>query len=148
MKNGIKKLQPVGGRVNIIKNKKYTLIDDCYNANPVSMKASIDVLTYANTRKVAILGDMFELGENENALHGSIGEYITNKNIEVLITIGQLSKYIEEYAIAEGYRGECIHFEMLDEFFNEYSNILKDNDTILVKASHGMHLEKIINMLT
>lgn len=148
MKKGIEKLQPVGGRVNIIKNDKYTLIDDCYNANPVSMKASIDVLTYANTRKVAILGDMFELGENENALHGSIGEYISGKSIEVLITIGKLSKYIEEYAIKCGYKGECNHFDELDDFITEYSNILKENDTILVKASHGMHLEKIINMLT
>ena len=111
------------------------------------MKASIDVLTYANTRKIAILGDMFELGENENALHGSIGEYIAEKSIEVLITIGKLSKYIEEYAVKSGYKGECIHFDELDEFITEYSNILKENDTILVKASHGMHLEKIINML-
>lgn len=148
IKKGIEKLQPVGGRVNIIKNHKFTLIDDCYNANPVSMKASIDVLTYANTRKIAILGDMFELGENENALHGSIGEYIAEKSIEVLITIGKLSKYIEEYAVKSGYKGECIHFDELDEFITEYSNILKENDTILVKASHGMHLEKIINMLT
>lgn len=148
MKKGIEKMEPVGGRVNIIKNDKYTLIDDCYNANPVSMKASIDVLAYANTRKVAILGDMFELGENEKELHGDIGEYLAKKDIELLITIGHLSKYIEEYAISNEYKGECVHFDMLDEFLEEYHNILKVNDTILVKASHGMHLEKIINMLT
>ena len=148
MKNGIEKLEPVGGRVNIIKTDKYTLIDDCYNANPVSMKASIDVLTYANNRKVAILGDMFELGKDEKALHGSIGLHIANTSIDILVTIGQLSVCIDEYAVLNGYKGEIIHFNTLDEFMLERANILKDGDTVLVKASHGMHLEKIINSLT
>ena len=148
MKKGIEKLEPVGGRVNIIKTDKYTLIDDCYNANPVSMKASIDVLTYADTRKVAILGDMFELGEKENALHGSIGEHIADKNVDILITIGNLSKSIDEYAINNDYKGEIIHFSSLEEFFNRENVIFSNGDTILVKASHGMHLEKIINSLT
>ena len=148
MKKGIEKLEPVGGRVNIIKTGTYTLIDDCYNANPVSMKASIDVLGYANTRKVAILGDMFELGEKEVALHGSIGEHIASTNIDVLITIGNLSSNIDKYATNNGYKGNVIHFNELAEFMNEYNNILISGDTILVKASHGMHLEKIINSLT
>ena len=148
IKKGIEKLEPVGGRVNIIKTDTYTLIDDCYNANPISMKASIDVLGYANTRKVAILGDMFELGEKEAALHGSIGEHIATTEIDVLITIGSLSSYIDEYAINNGYKGKVIHFNELDEFMNKYINILNAGDTILVKASHGMHLEKIINSLT
>lgn len=148
MKKGIEKLEPVGGRVNIIKTDMYTLIDDCYNANPVSMKASIDVLGYANTRKVAILGDMFELGEKEAALHGGIGEHIAATDIDVLITIGKLSSNIDEYAINNGYKGKIIHFNELDEFMNEYVKILNVGDTILVKASHGMHLEKIINSLT
>ena len=148
MKKGIEKLEPVGGRVNIIKTKKYTLIDDCYNANPVSMKASIDVLTYASTRKVAILGDMFELGENENALHGTIGKHISDKNVDVLITIGTLSKNIDDYAVENGYKGKIIHFDVLDDLFIQYDHILLEGDTILVKASHGMHLEKVINTLT
>ena len=148
MKNGIEKLEPVGGRVNIIKTDKYTLIDDCYNANPVSMKASIDVLTYASGRKVAILGDMFELGKDEKILHGSIGEHIANTSIDVLVTIGDLSNNIDEYAISNGYKGEVIHFDTLDEFMLNCSNILIEGDTVLVKASHGMHLEKIINSLT
>ena len=148
MKKGIEKLEPVGGRVNIIKTDRFTLIDDCYNANPVSMKASIDVLTYANTRKVAILGDMFELGVKENELHGSIGTHLADKNIDMLVSIGELSKNIDKYALESGYKGEIIHFDTLDEFISGYSNILNDGDTVLVKASHGMHLEKIIKLLT
>ena len=62
---GIEKLVPIAGRNNLIEAKHYTIIDDCYNANPASMKSSLDVLAYADTRKVAILGDMGELGADE-----------------------------------------------------------------------------------
>ncbi len=148
MKQGIAKLKPVGGRVNIIKSDSYTIIDDCYNANPVSMKASIDVLKYADTRKVAILGDMFELGADEENLHKGIGEYISSTDIDVLITVGKLSSHIDIGATENGYKGENIHFNTLDECIDNIQDNLKDNDTVLVKASHGMHLEKIINSLT
>ena len=62
--SGIRNLKAIGGRNNIFTTNGITVIDDCYNANPMSMKASINVLSQANGRKVAILGDMFELGEN------------------------------------------------------------------------------------
>lgn len=148
MKKAIERIQPVGGRVNIIKENGYTIIDDCYNANPVSMKASIDVLTYATGRKVAILGDMFELGVNEAELHGSIGEHIAGTEVDLLMTIGELSKNIDEYARKYAFKGEIVHFNELSEFLEAYESYLQKGDTILVKASHGMHLEKIINALT
>lgn len=148
MKQGIAKLKPVGGRVNIIKSDRYTIIDDCYNANPVSMKASIDVLKYADTRKVAILGDMFELGADEVKLHGDIGCYVSETDIDVLVTVGSLSKNIDMGAKDNGYSGVCIHYETLEECLADLENNLDKDDTILVKASHGMHLEKIINSLT
>lgn len=148
MKDGIAKLKPVGGRVNIIRHEEYTIIDDCYNANPVSMKASIDVLKCAEGRRVAVLGDMFELGADENMLHGEIGEYMADTQIEVLITVGNLSKNIYKEAFERGYSGDMIHYDTLEECIKGISqNIMKD-DIILVKASHGMHLEKIINTLT
>ena len=74
--DGIADLKTISGRNNIIKTSKYTLIDDCYNANPVSMKASVDVLDMAIGRKVCILGNMYELGENEKNLHYDVGQYI------------------------------------------------------------------------
>lgn len=148
MKAGIEKMQPVGGRVNIIKKNGFTIIDDCYNANPVSMKASVDVLSYAQGRKVAILGDMFELGKDEAKLHGAIGEHIANTDTYLLMTIGELSKNIDEQAKLNGFKGIIVHSDTLEEFLGIYSQYLEDGDTILVKASHGMHLEKIINSLT
>ena len=90
--DGITDLKTISGRNNIIKTSKYTLIDDCYNANPVSMKASVDVLDMAIGRKVCILGNMYELGEDEKNLHYDVGQYIGTKNIDVLITIGDLAR--------------------------------------------------------
>lgn len=150
MKHGISKLKPVGGRVNIIKSDRYTIIDDCYNANPVSMKASIDVLKYADARKIAILGDMFELGTDEVKLHREVGTYLAKKdmNIDVLVTVGGLAKNIKEEAICTGFSGLTVHYGTLEECLEDIENKLKTNDTILIKASHGMHLEKIINTLT
>ena len=70
---GIESLQPVSGRFHIIETERFTIIDDCYNANPVSMKASLEVLQDGLGRKVAILGDMGELGAREAELHGQVG---------------------------------------------------------------------------
>lgn len=148
MKAGIEKIEPVSGRVNVIREKGYTIIDDCYNANPVSMKASIDVLSYAEGRKVAVLGDMYELGQDEVLLHGSVGEHISKYNIDVLITIGEISKNIGLYAEKSGFKGQIIHCDNIDSFVNVYSAYINKGDTVLVKASHGMHLEKVINLLT
>lgn len=145
---GIEKLQPVSGRNNIIRVNEITVIDDCYNANPVSMKASIDVLSYAETRKVAILGDMFELGSEEAALHAEIGDYIYNKNIDVVVLAGKLMKnaYLKLYETNESYN--LYYFERADDMVPELEHIIQPEDTILVKASHGMNFIKIVDYFT
>ncbi len=145
---GIEKLQPVSGRNNIIHINEITLIDDCYNANPVSMKASIDVLSYADTRKVAILGDMFELGIEEAELHAEIGDYIYNKNIDVVVLAGKLMKnaYLKLHETNESYN--LYYFERADDMIPELEHIIRPEDTILVKASHGMNFIKIVDYFT
>lgn len=138
IKKGIASVKAVSGRSNIISTNDYTLIDDCYNANPVSMKAAIDLLNLANTRKVAILGDMYELGENEKALHKEVGDYAKENGIDVLISIGELSRNM----ICADY-----HFDTKEEFLDLKDTILQKGDSILIKASHGMHLEEILGAL-
>jgi len=96
IRDGIESLESLSGRNHIIKKNGFIIIDDCYNANPVSMKASIDVINTAIGRKVCILGDMFELGVNERTLHYEIGEYLATKEIDVLITVGSLAKEISD----------------------------------------------------
>ena len=80
--DGIANMETLAGRNHIIRTDSLLILDDCYNANPVSMKSSIDVLASSKGRKVAILGDMFELGEEEKQLHYGVGEYFKNKNID------------------------------------------------------------------
>ncbi|MBR3808663.1 MAG: UDP-N-acetylmuramoyl-tripeptide--D-alanyl-D-alanine ligase, partial [Lachnospiraceae bacterium] len=98
IKAGMKKVSAVSGRSNIMPLQDFVLIDDCYNANPVSMKAAIDLLQSANKRRVAVLGDMFELGEEEEKLHYEVGEY-TGGKVDLLICVGNLAKNIYEGAM-------------------------------------------------
>ena len=143
IKAGIETLASVSGRNNMIATDALLIIDDCYNANPVSVKASLDVLAGADTRKVAILGDMFELGENEKELHAECGRYAAEKGIDILICIGELSRNT-----ARGAEGiTCYHFHTKADFFQKCQNILQNNDTVLVKASHGMEFPEIVERL-
>ena len=145
IKAGIEALVPVSGRNNLIETDSLMIIDDCYNANPVSTKASLDVLATADTRKVAILGDMFELGENEKELHYGVGKHAAEKGIDLVICIGGLS---ENTAKGASYSNtEVRYFETKAEFLSQADKFLKKGDTVLVKASHGMEFPEIVEKL-
>lgn len=88
---GIGKVAAVSGRTHIISHPHYTIIDDCYNANPASVKAALDLLALADTRKVAILGDMLNLGENSRQLHEEIGSYAVAAGIDIIYCVGEES---------------------------------------------------------
>lgn len=145
---GIASVPSVSGRSNILRLNNITIIDDCYNANPVSMKAAIDLLKLADTRKVAILGDMFELGKNEVNLHYEIGTYAALSGIDVLICVGSLSENMFQGAQNANSIKEFLYFKTRDELMNELPKLLHNNDTILVKASHSMGFERIVTQLT
>ncbi len=145
IKAGIEALVPVSGRNNMISTDSLLIIDDCYNANPISTKASLDVLATADSRKVAILGDMFELGENEKELHRSVGEHAAEKEIDVLVCIGPLSKYTADGAL--GKETAVHHFETKADFLAQAESLLRKDDCILVKASHGMEFPEIVEKL-
>lgn len=142
---GIESLVPVSGRNNLIETESLLVIDDCYNANPISMKASLDVLATADSRKVAILGDMFELGENEKQLHYEVGVHAADKKIDLVICIGELSKETAK-GVASGDSKVC-YFETKAAFLKEADGLLQKNDAILVKASHGMEFPEIVEYL-
>lgn len=147
IREGLEKLQPVGGRFRLIETDKMTIVDDCYNANPVSVKASLDVLSCAQGRKVAILGDMFELGERENALHESVGSHAAQVGVDLLICVGARSRHTAEGAEKTSGCGQVMRVDTLDELFEKLPGLLQKGDTVLVKASHGMHFEKVIEKL-
>ena len=146
IKAGIEGLPSIPGRNHIIKTDKIIILDDCYNANPISMKASIDVLDMAIGRKVAVLGDMGELGDDASALHKEVGEYAAKKGIDVVCAIGPVSKALAEGADS-GASTEVHWFETKQEFLDTYKDIIRPGDNVLVKASHGMAFPEIVDAL-
>ncbi len=151
IKEGIENVKPVGGRSNLIVLENRVIIDDCYNANPVSMKAAIDLLKQADTRKVAILGDMFELGSNEHKMHDEIGKYVVEADIDVLVCVGELSENMYQGAAKfkeeTGKKTLIYHRNSTTEAIGGLFDIVEKGDTILVKASHGMHFSRIVDAL-
>lgn len=139
---GIGKVQAVAGRSNVIHLEDKILIDDCYNANPVSMEAAIMLLNTAKSRKVAILGDMFELGEEEVKMHAGIGAFAAKQGIDLLICVGTLSEYM--YLTAKEKGQNVVYFPTVETLQKELPSLLRKNDTILLKASHGMGFASLI----
>lgn len=151
MERGIMSVEAIGGRNHIIKKETVTIIDDCYNANPVSMKAALDLLDLAIGRKVAVLGDMFELGEDSDQLHESVGAHAANTNVDVLLCIGENAKHIEKGACLQkeklvNAKLKVLHFENKESFLKKKDALILDGDTILLKASHGMHFETMLDV--
>ncbi|MGC4018524.1 MAG: UDP-N-acetylmuramoyl-tripeptide--D-alanyl-D-alanine ligase [Muricomes sp.] len=147
IKRGIEALVPLAGRNNLIRTKHFTIIDDCYNANPASMKASLDVLSQAEGRSVAVLGDMFELGASEFDMHFAVGQYAAKAGISQLICIGTLAEWIARGAASESSDMEVYFYDTKAEFLEHLDSLMKENDTILVKASHGMEFPEIVEAL-
>lgn len=144
---GIASVQTIAGRTNLLQVKGMTVIDDCYNANPVSMKASIDVLAHTSGRRIAVLGDMGELGAEEKELHRSIGKAVAASGIDALFCAGTLA---EEYAREAKANPECeVHYKKTrEEMTEELLAYVKEGDTVLVKASHFMEFPKVVEALT
>ena len=147
MKRGIESVKTIGGRSNLIHKEGMTIIDDCYNANPVSMKASIDVLAAAPDRKIAVLGDMGELGENEKELHAMVGEHFKGKGIDVLFAAGVLSENLAQAVKKCSPQTEVHYFKSKDELTAELLPYVKSGDTVLVKASHFMGFPEVVGQL-
>jgi UDP-N-acetylmuramoyl-tripeptide--D-alanyl-D-alanine ligase len=145
IEKGIKSVVALAGRGEIIAGNHYTLIDESYNANPVSMKATLDALAQTEGRRVAILGDMFELGENSDALHKEVGSYAKAIGIDLLICIGENARHIYDGAMEEKTENDTMtrYFETKEEFMKHKEELLQTGDTILIKASHGMHFETL-----
>ena len=145
----------VKGRGEIYEASGIKIIDDSYNAAPASMKAGLKVLNDMPTegRKIAVLADMLELGENEAQYHRQVGEYMAEKGIlpDGLILLGPLSENIEE-GFKEGLPEGGIektatnikHFSELSELSAFLKTYLKPGDTVLFKGSNSMGLSKVV----
>lgn len=144
---GIEAVETIGGRSNLIETGGLIIIDDCYNANPVSMRASLDVLSNGLARTVAVLGDMGELGENEKQLHYEVGAYAAEKQIDTIFCAGPLSRETARGACDTNDWCEVFHFDSRDEMQSHLLEYLQEGDTVLVKASHFMDYPKVVEAL-
>lgn len=144
IKAGIEHARTIDGRTNLIETGRLTVIDDCYNANPLSMKASIDVLATALGRTIAVLGDMGDLGQNERELHYEVGRHLAEKNIDILFCAGRLSHEIARAARENRAACEVHEFDSRDEMLKELLPFLAEGDSVLVKASHFMEFSEVV----
>jgi UDP-N-acetylmuramoyl-tripeptide--D-alanyl-D-alanine ligase len=135
------RLKPYRLRSEIFRAEGIVFINDCYNANPVSMKQALDVLAdYKSTgRKIAVLGDMLELGDREEAYHVEVGEYASQKKVDILLSYGNLAEnYLADFKGA--FKKHFDNKKALAEYLKQN---LKTGDVVLIKGSRGMALEDI-----
>lgn len=145
--SGILNFELTKNRMEIKKKNNITIINDCYNANYDSMKAVLDFLgTNKNNRKIAVLGDMLELGEFSVELHKKVGMEVSKNKIDILITVGKSSKNISSSAKDCGMdKNNIFEFSNNKEAINKIKAIMEENDIILVKASNGMKFKEIVD---
>ena len=122
-----------------------TIIDDSYNAAPLSMRAALDLLTACQPRRIALLGDMYELGSEEQAAHRSLGVYAASR-CDWLIAVGERSRDLIDAAREAGHEQACWVAEP-EQAAEILRQSLEPSDTVLVKASHAMHLERVVERL-
>ncbi len=138
--------RPAHHRMELLPGVKYTyIIDDAYNASPLSMHAALENLkSLPGKRKVAVLGDMLEIGKYAMDAHEAIGK-LAAKSADVLVTVGARAKFIAEGAREAGMQKKAIYeFEDADAAAKPTQALLRKGDLILVKASHGLHLDKVV----
>ena len=148
--DGIANFELTKRRMQVEKNaNNITIINDCYNANYDSMKAALEYLGKINAkRKIAVLGDMLELGSFSKELHEKVGEEVVKNNIDMLVTVGEEAKYIVSKAQENGLDNNKIYAcKNNDEAVNVIKKISNSGDAILLKASNAMNFQEIFNKL-
>lgn len=152
IQTGIGMAKTIAGRTNLLKIHDMNVIDDCYNANPVSMEAALDVLSHAKGRTIAVLGDMGELGTDEKELHYSVGRCAAMKHIHTVFCAGTLAKEyqsgIESLKGSDGFITNVFYFEDREKMTEALLGYAEAGDNILIKASHFMEFPKVVEALT
>ncbi len=155
IRDGLLNFTPAAMRQNFIEKDGYTVIEDCYNASPESMKAGLEVLCHTaekrHLRPVAVLGDMLELGAVSDDAHFAIGERVASAGIEKLITFGNAAKSIARGAVSCGMDENAITVldssAPIEENTEKIRVLIRKGDAVLFKASRAMALERIIALL-
>lgn len=145
---GVQHFAPTKMRMNILQRQDgITILDDTYNANPQSMRAAVEVLSKTQgARKIAVLGDMFELGALAPALHAGVGAYLGKAGVDCLVAVGELAEHIYS-AARESQVPEVYWRATKEEALPVLEHVLTPGSTVLVKASRGMAFEELVEHL-
>ena len=144
IKEGIESFELTKKRMDIVELKNgIKIINDAYNASLESMTASLKVLSEFKERKIAVLGDMFELGDFSEELHKKVGKEVVKNNIDILIACGENARYIADVAREKMDKENVYILRKTEEIKPLLEKIVKNNDVILFKASNGMKFYKI-----
>lgn len=142
----LKNYRPAAGRMELLPGIKSSyLLNDCYNASPNSMHAALDTLkSLPAERKIAVLGDMLEIGKYTMEAHERVGRLVA-KIVEVLVTVGPRAKFIADAAQKSGLNRKNIYsFDIAEQAVGQVQNLIKKGDLVLVKGSRAMELEKVV----
>ena len=142
---GLSNFEQTGRRQKVVDSEGVTVIEDCYNANPDSMKAALAMFKdFPCKRRFALLGDMLELGELSREAHEELGRLAAESGLYCLITYGEQAKRTAVVAAAKGV--ETLHADSYREAADALLSRVQPGDAVLVKASHGMALEKVLDI--
>ena len=142
---GLRDCEYSGERLEIIRHKDIEIINDCYNASPDSIRAALKVLSYSDKpRKVAILGDVLEMGGFAADAHRELGKDAVSA--DMLITAGKNARELAEGAKAAGMK-DVISYDTTDELLEDIEKLVRPGDCVLVKASHGMKFVKMTDAI-
>ena len=148
IREGLARFQNMAGRQEIFEAKGCTVISDCYNAGPESMAAALQVLGNRTGRRIAVLGDMLELGEASAAAHEQVGK-LAAKNADYLLSYGNYAEFMVRGAMSSGMQANhAAAFTDKTELFRHLRQIAHPGDVLLFKGSRGMRMEHLVEAFT
>ncbi|MFC0472633.1 UDP-N-acetylmuramoyl-tripeptide--D-alanyl-D-alanine ligase [Halalkalibacter kiskunsagensis] len=151
IKKGLEKIKITGMRTELIQGKDgVSVINDAYNASPTSMRAAIQLLQDLKDygKKIVVLGDMLELGDNEETFHYEVGKGIDTGKINYVFTFGKLGRKIAEGAKVNFSENRVLAYDDKQVLITKLKEVVEEGDIVLVKGSRGMKLEEVVNTLT
>jgi UDP-N-acetylmuramoyl-tripeptide--D-alanyl-D-alanine ligase len=136
-------------RMEIRKAAGFKIVSDCYNANPSSTRMALQTIGHMDIRgsRIAVLGDMLELGKASKDLHKEIGALVPETNFDLLLAVGKEAQEFVKGARAAG-MAQAYHFDSVQEVIEFLGDVVSEGDVVLVKGSRGMHMEQVVDALT
>jgi len=149
MRRGLNSFMPESHRMVVLNANNITILDDSYNANPESVAAAIMTLDNIEGRKIAVLGDMFELGEFSEQAHYEVGARLAVSGVFVAVAVGKWAEEVRAGAVSNGFDNDrFFSFESKDEAVELLTSILNKDDTVLIKGSRGAAMEEVVFALS